>query len=54
MIRLFLKKEDGAFQILQATIIYPICLFIVASFVIISVYIAQKANLQSAVDMALI
>lgn len=54
MIRFFLKKEDGAFQILQATIIYPICLFIVASFVIISVYIAQKANLQSAVDMTLI
>lgn len=54
MIRLFLKKEEGAFQILQAAIIYPICLFIVASFTIISVYIAQKANLQSAVDMALI
>lgn len=54
MIRLFLKREDGAFQILQATIIYPICLFIIASFTIMSVYVAQKANLQSAVDMALI
>jgi hypothetical protein len=54
MIRMFLKNEDGAFQILQAVIIYPICLFIIASFTIMSVYVAQKANLQSAVDMALI
>ncbi len=54
MIRSFLKKEDGAFQILQAAIIYPICLFIVASFTIISVYVAQKASLQSALDMALL
>lgn len=49
----FLKDQRGAFLIVEAAIIYPIMLVMIMSLLFISMMMAMKANMQSALEISL-
>lgn len=49
----FFKDQRGAFLIVEAAIIYPIMLVMIMSLLFISMMLAMKANMQSALEISL-
>lgn len=50
----FFTSENGAVQIVEATILLPFCMLMVIALFYASIFICQKANLQANVQNALI